>query len=1385
MAMGPQRWSVIAESRFAWEREALEFLREHLPDRDPWHAWSNFEFIDDEGKVNEVDALVLSPQGLFLIEIKSRPGILDGDAHTWTWTTDGRRYSDDNPLILANRKAKRLASLLKRQPSVVKGRGRVPFIEAVIFLSASRLAWTVDGATRTRTFDRGRPGHEPGGIIGALMDGLSVGPSRHPVDGALTRVVCRAISECGIRPSLRDRRIGDYELKRIIADGDGWQDWEGRHVSLGLPRRIRIHPFAATTTDEARRSQARLAAREFQILEGIDHPGILKVREFKETDRGPALVFDHDPNARRLDFMLREHLELMGADLRLHFVRQLAETLKYAHEKRLYHRALSPQSILVREIDKAFPRLQIMDWQTASRDAAAGSTVQRTSGTEHLENYVEDFAKVYLAPEVLCGGSGTGPHHDIFSLGAIAFHLFAGRAPASSPLDLVTRLRAGGGLLITDAIDGAGQSLVDLIRLSTHPDVSHRIDSMDEFLEYLAEAERELRRGAAEATVDPAVAKADDLIDGGFVVVRRLGRGASADVLLVRAGDDTEELVLKVALDPANSDRLRSEGAVLATLHHTNIVKCRRTVTVAGRTAILMERAGEHTLAHHIRSEERLSLDLIKRFGEELLDAVDYLETEGIAHRDIKPDNIGIAAAGHSGKKRLVLFDFSLARTPPDSIHAGTRPYLDPFLCLRKPPRWDLHAERFAVAVTLYEMLTGTVPVWGDERSDPSLIDQEATVEGDRFDPNLRDGLAAFFSRALRRDYRERFGNAEDMRRAWRQIFDVPIPATDEDGFDAIVRRATSTTSIADLGYGVEAQDVLDRMGVHTVRDLLAVPRHTLRYLTGVGDRIRREIRLKAKRIVELRGDLRPGTAAPSDAGLAIAGQASIDRLTELLILRRPLGEEVAEDRVLAVYLGIEATDPPRNWPTVGQVGTQCGMARTAVTAVLARGRERWLKQPLLTEVRAAIEVMLKANAGVMAVTELARQVLALRGSTQAEEADRLRFAGAVVRAATDAEGTLEKPRFEAFEDDTTPLVAISVEAAIQAQALGRKADDLAKEDPLATPQRALAELEALKWPSEMAPPTQTRLLTLAVAASSSAALSSRQEIYPQGMPAGRALKMALGSLLGPRFLKEEQVRDRVRGRYPEAAALPPRPALDALLAGVGAGRVWADGDDGPGYYADRASSDASSGRSSVHRYKTDGPPVDQTPDVVLAQRLEEKLAYADRTGGFMALTVEPRLYLDAGRALLGRFPRRRVSFDALMLKALRAASDTRKVDWSLVLRADAADRHSRDWTNLQRLVSLAAPKVVQDILGAAMPLLLVDVGLLGRYDLMARVQNLRDSSGTAGGPPGLWLLLPHADGGLPMIDDKAVPVIDSSQWARLTRTWIANAHRAGVMAAG
>jgi hypothetical protein len=63
MALSEQRWKRNAESAFPWEREALEYVRTSLPDTDPYYRWTNFEFIADDGTVNEVDALVLTPRG--------------------------------------------------------------------------------------------------------------------------------------------------------------------------------------------------------------------------------------------------------------------------------------------------------------------------------------------------------------------------------------------------------------------------------------------------------------------------------------------------------------------------------------------------------------------------------------------------------------------------------------------------------------------------------------------------------------------------------------------------------------------------------------------------------------------------------------------------------------------------------------------------------------------------------------------------------------------------------------------------------------------------------------------------------------------------------------------------------------------------------------------------------------------------------------------------------------------------------------------------------------------------------------------------------------------------------------------------------------------------
>lgn len=1387
MSMTSARWQAISESNFQWEREALEWLRAQLPDREPWHAWSNFEFIDDEGRVNEIDLLVLTPSGLFLVEIKSRPGTLDGDAHTWIWQTDGKRYTYDNPYILTDRKAKRLASLLRRQSALVKAKVRLPFVRALVFLSASNLKCNLAGTARSGVFLRGRPGHaEDDGIVGALhnVHGASL---THPVDAQQARAVSRAIAEAGVRQSNKHRQVGDYRLGALLSEGENYQEWQGQHVSVdAVKRRVRIYSIAAAASPDARAALVRQAQREFQVLEGIDHPGILKVKDYKETEFGPALVFDHDSRDVRLDHLLSDRGMQLTVDQRLQLVRDIAETLKYAHSKRLYHRALSPQSILVNEVDGGVLRPRIMNWQMATRDSGSRSTLHRTTGTLHVNDYVEDQAKVYLAPETTRADVAHAPSLDVFSMGAIAYHIFSGQLPAAASLDLLEKLRIGQGLRLSDVQDGCGAKLQDLIQFSTCPDVSARYDTIKDFLDDLESVEDELTTPDPEATVDPSIAGSNDRLEGGLTVIKRIGRGSSSDVLLVRPDDTDDELVLKVSNDLGHNDRLQEEGEVLANLRHQNIVQYIRTLTVAGRTALLMRRAGAKTLADKLHEDGRLSLDMLQRFGEELIQVINFLDQEGVSHRDIKPENIGIGET-RTGKLQLVLFDFSLARTSIENTSAGTHPYLDPFLPQRR--RWDSYAERYALAVTLYEMATGAAPAWGDGKTLPSMLDCEVTIDGDRFDPVMREAFVAFFVTALRREAKERFDNAEEMLKSWRTIFEryaaEPIP--DADSFEALARTVTAETTMAELGYSLEAQDVLERMGIHNARELLAVDRVRFRYLRGVGDKVRKEVRLKAKELARLRSDLLRGRTTLHEMDEDLDGASSINELAAQLLPKRPAGDERPEETALAIYLGLECAQTTGLWASLGDAATAASLDRDELVSALLRARERWLKTPVLTQLRTEIVSLVCAQGSVMTAPELALALLSLRGCAAQDDDERLCQSTAVLRACCEAESQLSEIRFQVYEHQPSPLIAISSVWAEYAKQLAAAADACAVADPLLPPPRALSALEDVPLPADAQPLSAARLLRLATAASRRAALSSRQEIYPRGMPAVSALRQSLGALMGLRFIKEQELADRVRGRYPEAEPVPARPRLDTLLQEVDAPFVWKDsGLDGRGYVPSVQAWGATSGTMTL--YSRQGTYIDevQSAGVALlpdAQRLESRLTKSLQAGGFMALTVEPRLAKYAEAELLRRYSNQdltRISFDSLLLAAMEKQAAALKVNWGVVLRADSTERSSRDWLNLMALVHKAMPDVVQTLTTAASPTVLVNAGLLARYDLMNVISTLSAAAGRPGQVPALWLLLPMSSHGLPTIDGAAVPLISATQTERIPASWVENRHRAG-----
>ena len=1395
MPPNAKNWNAISPSRFPWEQEALDFVHEKFPASPEYLAWSNFEFVAADGAMNETDLLVASPWGVFFVEIKSRPGRLTGDSGTWTWIgEDGRRRSQDNPLLLANRKSKRLKDLLSRQ-SAFRNRN-VPFIQPLVFCSAQGLDFQL--APDARNFicvrdseDKSRPG-----IRAAIFQRQGAGlrpATQRLVDGPTLKAFAQAMAQAGLRK--QQWKVADFVLDRLRYESPTavFQDWEAHHSTADSVRRlVRLYLASSQAAKEDRQPITEAAKREFHTLEKLNHPGILKALVPAESELGPAIVFEFDPTAQRLDHYLAESGATLDFAARLDLLRQVTDAIRYAHGKDVVHRSLSPQSIFVLLDKSGARRVQIYNWHTGSRlPDGSFSGLTNLTASLHAAQLLEDPARAYLAPEALTPGEEPNEAMDVFSLGALAYYLFGGQTPARDAAELEAKLKASPShsLEIREICDGVSESIATLVRESTRARVIERC-TLGDFLTYLEIVLDELTRREDEV-VDPHQAGNGDLLTNGFVVERVLGRGASAKALLGKKGD--LRCVLKVAKDSSYNRRIDQEFETLRKLQSPNIVKAFERYELNGLSAFTVELAGERTLARLLKDEGPPDLELLQRYGEDLIRAVEYLDQQGIFHRDIKPENIGIGPAQSKAGNRLRLFDFSLAGVVPTELRVGTPDYIDPFLESRKAKRYDLSAELYAVAMTLHELSTGERARW--KGGQPRLTEEQITLRVEVCDPNVRDQFTSFFRAALHRDYRERFDNTGEMLRAWSAIFEtVDRPTTQSEHepaadaiSDAILSTTTPDTPIPLLGLSTRLMNVLDRLGVHTVNEFLQFsgPGQFNKF-RGVGRKTQREFFEAIHKLrVKFPKSRAEETSTVQEAPFML-GQETVDALARhaLLVKKGKAGE--TESAILHPFLGWNVAPPADAlaWPSQSDLVQVCEVTRQRIGQIITAARERWKKSALLAGLRDAIADLLRSKGGVMTQHELVAAVLAARGSI-AEEPQRTQFASAAVRAAVEAEHISDTPRFEEYRSGDKILLALHPDLRGYAVTLGHAADALAGLDPLPTPVRVFDELRAIPFPDDMpglAAPVEARLRQLAVAAASKADLSSRGEIYPPGLDADRAFALARNAMFGDELTIAEIDR-RLRARFPRCGALPPRPQLDEFLSDS---HDWDPlAANGEGAYKARRTETLSLSYSPGSRKLTRStlqPSELADPEVVEAAAIENRLRHSAAEGGYLILTVEPSQLERARAELAARFDLDACDLDDLFLESLRSEAERAGASWDVVLAADGKAHDSPDWANLQRLVERALPGIEVRLRSTRKTCLALHPGLLARYGHMNLIGGLAADVGRPGGPRGLWVLTPdNGQHTLPTLNGAPIPITNNAQHTRLTSAWLRNEHRAAV----
>lgn len=1387
MRPGSERWHEVSRSEFAHEREGLAHVRELLPDRGPFQAWSNFEFRDSQGRWAEVDLLVLGEGRLHLVELKHYRGTIQGTSYRWQ---RGNR-SEDSPLMLARRKAQRMSSVLKDAAAKLGlPPERVPFVQESIFLHAEDTRVLLAGADKEDLF--GLDGRQDATLLPSIAQRL-LEPDRRRGDRLPLSEpdLLRVVDEAGFAVR-REREVGSWRIVGApLAEGEGWQDWPAEHrVAAGDRARIRFFLVADGASNAQVTGRRKLVEREFGLTSRLRHDGVLSPRDLVDHELGAGLVFPDNPNDQRLDLWLADHGRDLSLAAQVDLVRQLAEAVSYAHGNGVVHRGLNPTAVLVGTPRKDQPRVKVGGWQVAGASDDAGASVLETRGSatrifgaldqRGRGDRDERLADVYVAPEGQWSPDAHRVKLDVFALGALAYLLVSGQAPATSAVDLKQRLARDGGLDLVADLPQAPAALRQLVRDATNPKVSERLRDVSIFLERLSDVERALAPARGDTVVDPLDAPPGTLLGDRFELVRRLGSGSTAVGLLVKdQRADDEVRVLKVAVDDTAARRLHDEAQVLAGLtkrKHPRLVRLleQDPVKVGDRTALILESAGAETLADILRDRRRLSLDLLERWGIDLLEALVALDQAGVDHRDIKPSNLGVREQRSDRAKHLVLFDFSLARASAASLTAGTPPYLDPFLGSGTRTHWDSAAERYAATVTLFEMATGHAPFYGEPGVDPASVPDEVTVGPGDFDTAIADAMVDFFRRGLARDARQRFDTAAEMLAAWRTALSATTTTTTDDA-DALADRATIDTPLVESGLTPRAISALEPFRLRTVGDLAALDTGKLSRFTGIVDATKREIRGRAKQWRERFADSLPALAeveeSPARPDDPFADPVTSARL--LVTIARGRRAD-AKGKAAEVLLGLTGEAPA--FGTLAQLAGPLGLGgQPQVSQLLAGIRDTWADNSaassLLDEVTAQVLATLDDLDGAAWAEDVADALAA----PTAPAAERRVIAG-LVRCALDraddkAKGADEEPPVtrRRRRSDTRLLLAHRAGVAAAAGALGSAANRLVEEATatsgyVVSRGRSVPALRAV-WTADLPALDDLRLVRLAGRMSDVAAASPSGELYARDMPAVDAVRLSFGATIAGQTFTVADVHRFVQVRFPGVAALPGRPDLDDVLRRAGTGLEWT----GAGYAVPSAHSDTTFvTQTLVTSIPITRPGADVRTDPMLRE-LQDSIG----ARSFLALGIPAGRVEATSRRLVAELGAAEVNVTDLLLDALFDRATHFNLKWKQVLAADAAEPGTREAQGLATLVQQVIPAVestVEQAMASApeatRPVLLTEAAPLARYGHQAVLARLAEIGRHR--PNAVWLVVPQGQERGPLLDGVPVPLSYASQFLSL-----------------
>lgn len=263
---------------------------------------------------------------------------------------------------------------------------------------------------------------------------------------------------------------------------------------------------------------------------------------------------------------------------------------------------------------------------------------------------------------------------------------------------------------------------------------------------------------------------------GHYRLVDWIGAGGMGKVFLAEDTEVSQKVAIKV-VDPGdvNPELIEKEVAALASLRHDRVMRLIDSFEYDNKTYIIAEFIEGKPLAERMK-EGPLHPDSIRRYADQILDALDYIHSRGIIHSDLKPHNVIVDTDNN-----IKLIDFGVIRTASAEIAAdikeirGTLHYMSPEQVEGKP--YDIRSDLFAFGIVLYELVTGEKPFKGEhDMAIMYSILYETPLPPEKISSRVSPYVSAFIMRLLSKSPVDRPGSAFEVKKllasAWEEKWD-------------------------------------------------------------------------------------------------------------------------------------------------------------------------------------------------------------------------------------------------------------------------------------------------------------------------------------------------------------------------------------------------------------------------------------------------------------------------------------------------------------------------------------------------------------------------------------------------------------------------------------